>query len=317
MVPPPQSGPAGPPENAIELTASSLGDSHPKRVPQVPLELQEPAPSDQATPTPQPAPPVLVAGSAEPTAESPWIEDAVEAAPPAGHGLEDDTHPRAQAPSADRFPVGDEEPGFPVEAPAEPPPFAAPLGLVPPIAPLPEGNRPGPDEASAERTEFGAGSDEALFIAPEPMPTIEEAMGLDDPLTGAPATAPVVGAVAPVVPFTAVEPEAAMPVAPAPVETVAPAPALAAMSEGEVERIARRVLESLPVPVQPPLAVQPPVAPEPAELTPEQLERIARKVLELSSPQIERIAWEIIPDMAEMLVRKRIADLEQSAEEEA
>jgi hypothetical protein len=51
-------------------------------------------------------------------------------------------------------------------------------------------------------------------------------------------------------------------------------------------------------------------------LTDEQVDRIAKRVVELAAPQLERIAWEVIPDMAEMLVRKRIQELETAAEEE-
>lgn len=46
------------------------------------------------------------------------------------------------------------------------------------------------------------------------------------------------------------------------------------------------------------------------------VDRIARRVVELAAPQLERIAWEVIPEMAEMLVRKRIRELEAAVEEE-
>ncbi len=52
-------------------------------------------------------------------------------------------------------------------------------------------------------------------------------------------------------------------------------------------------------------------------LSDDEIDRIAHKVLELAMPVIERIAWEVIPDMAEMLVRKRIRELEEVAEQEA
>lgn len=51
-------------------------------------------------------------------------------------------------------------------------------------------------------------------------------------------------------------------------------------------------------------------------LSDDDVERIARRVVELAAPQLERIAWEVIPDMAEMLVRKRIRDLEAAVEDE-
>lgn len=52
------------------------------------------------------------------------------------------------------------------------------------------------------------------------------------------------------------------------------------------------------------------------ELSEEQIERIARRVVELAGSQIEQIAWEVIPDMAEMIVRQRIQELESAAERE-
>ncbi|NWF99872.1 MAG: hypothetical protein HXY19_02890 [Thermoanaerobaculaceae bacterium] len=51
-------------------------------------------------------------------------------------------------------------------------------------------------------------------------------------------------------------------------------------------------------------------------LSEEHIERIARRVMELASEQIEKIAWEVIPDMAEMIVRQRIRELEEAAEKE-
>jgi hypothetical protein len=48
-----------------------------------------------------------------------------------------------------------------------------------------------------------------------------------------------------------------------------------------------------------------------AELTEEQVDRIARRVVQLMSDQVVRnIAWEVIPDLAEMLVKERIRQLE-------
>jgi CheY-like chemotaxis protein len=67
-------------------------------------------------------------------------------------------------------------------------------------------------------------------------------------------------------------------------------------------------------------AVTPPAPQPPAagrELSHDEVDRIARRVLELAEPLIERIAWEVIPDMAEMLVRQRIRELEEAAEEES
>lgn len=47
------------------------------------------------------------------------------------------------------------------------------------------------------------------------------------------------------------------------------------------------------------------------ELTDDQVDRIARRVIQLMSDQVVRnIAWEVIPDMAEMVVKERIRQLE-------
>lgn len=76
--------------------------------------------------------------------------------------------------------------------------------------------------------------------------------------------------------------------------------------DGLVQRVVAEVLSKLPTA---------PAAPVSAELSEADVERIARKVLELATPILERVAWEVIPDMAEMLVRQRIAELEAAAEE--
>lgn len=57
-----------------------------------------------------------------------------------------------------------------------------------------------------------------------------------------------------------------------------------------------------------------PIAARSADLTDEQVDRIARRVVELISDQVVRnIAWEVIPDLAEMVVKERIRQLEAEA----
>jgi CheY-like chemotaxis protein len=52
-------------------------------------------------------------------------------------------------------------------------------------------------------------------------------------------------------------------------------------------------------------------APASGELTDEQIDRIARRVVQMMSDQVVRtIAWEVIPDLAEMVVKERIRQLE-------
>ncbi|HEY6221216.1 MAG TPA: hypothetical protein VIX13_01645, partial [Candidatus Eisenbacteria bacterium] len=51
------------------------------------------------------------------------------------------------------------------------------------------------------------------------------------------------------------------------------------------------------------------------ELTAEQVDRIASRVVEkLSDRVVREIAWEVIPDMAEIVIKKRIKELESGVE---
>ena len=57
-----------------------------------------------------------------------------------------------------------------------------------------------------------------------------------------------------------------------------------------------------------------PIAARNIDLNDEQIDRIARRVVELMSEQVIRnIAWEVIPDLAEMVVKERIRQLESEA----
>lgn len=51
-------------------------------------------------------------------------------------------------------------------------------------------------------------------------------------------------------------------------------------------------------------------------LSDEDVDRIARKLLELAGDRIEQIAWEVVPDMAELVVRERIREIEAEMERE-
>jgi len=80
--------------------------------------------------------------------------------------------------------------------------------------------------------------------------------------------------------------------------------------------------EPAPAPVPAPVAAAAAPVAEPAAVVPAgplsdaDVERIARRVLELATPLLEQIAWEVLPDVAETLVRQRIAELEAAAEAE-
>jgi hypothetical protein len=74
----------------------------------------------------------------------------------------------------------------------------------------------------------------------------------------------------------------------------------------------------------PPPAAAAPVAVEPGEhsgngrLSDEDVDRIARRVVELMGDKAVRdIAWEVIPDLAEVVIRGRLRELEAQVENPA
>jgi CheY-like chemotaxis protein len=79
-----------------------------------------------------------------------------------------------------------------------------------------------------------------------------------------------------------------------------------------------------PEPVAPPVAVRPPIpaASSPAgavaadpRLSEEDVERIARKVVEYLGEDIVReISWEVIPDLAEIVIKSRLRELEEQVD---
>lgn len=118
--------------------------------------------------------------------------------------------------------------------------------------------------------------------------------------------------------FAAAPPPAAPP-APAPLaEPAAPAPARAAAPgapEGEVSPDIERLAQSASISDLASMVHR--VAPS-AALSEEDVERITRRVIEhLSDKVIREIAWDVVPDMAEMVVRKRIEELEAEAPPES
>jgi CheY-like chemotaxis protein len=75
-------------------------------------------------------------------------------------------------------------------------------------------------------------------------------------------------------------------------------------------------------PVDPPEEVPEPTIEAPpgggsAQLTDDDIDRIARRVIELASDRLDQIAWEVVPDMAEIVVRQRIRELEAESENSA
>ncbi len=64
------------------------------------------------------------------------------------------------------------------------------------------------------------------------------------------------------------------------------------------------------------LSQTPQVALSGGSLSDDDIDRLARRVLELAADRIERIAWEVIPDMTEIVVRDRVRELEARIEGE-
>lgn len=91
------------------------------------------------------------------------------------------------------------------------------------------------------------------------------------------------------------------------------APEPAAEAEVEVEDGADTAPIVEPPATPPAAAAAPPAAA--ATLSDEDVDRIARRVLELAADRIEQIAWDVVPDMAEIVVRERIRELEAAADD--
>ncbi len=196
----------------------------------------------------------------------------------------------------------------------QPPGFSEPSAVK--VTP-PEAFVPG---EPAEPASFASGG--AQFEPEQPAitnPLIERPAPLEAAAVFTPAEPPV-----PPPPERAMDegPTQSFPIQPAPTapDQARPTPpaaaafATGAISDDVVERIARRAVELLPRAVPSPAATPSLVGSD--SLTDEQVDRIARRVVELAAPQLERIAWEVIPDMAEMLVRKRIQELEGAADDD-
>lgn len=184
------------------------------------------------------------------------------------------------------FTLRDEEPvsapeelGLGMDEPNDP--FAAPLA---------------PPAAAPEPAPFSAGfswSEPAVEEAPAPAAAAPQSWEL--PL---PEPAPVMAAPEPWSPAPAPEPEPEPePWSPPPVAAAAPVVAAAAAAATEV----------VPSPVSAPAAT----SNGGGRLGDEDVDRIARRVVELLGDKAVRdIAWEVIPDLAEVIIRDRLRELE-------
>ena len=199
-----------------------------------------------------------------------------EPAEPAAFGGETRAFPKM---SFDEMQQMASSPSAPAWAPEEETPADTPFGSTSAPEPVLE-ELPVPDTQPAWSTEPEP-EPEPAWSKPEAVPAWNEPEPEPAPAWNAPEPEPEPAWSAPEEPQP--EPQAE----PEP-EAPAASPALAAPSEPSIP-IAR-------------------------ELTDEQVDRIARRVVELMSDQVVRnIAWEVIPDLAEMVVKERIRQLEAEA----
>jgi CheY-like chemotaxis protein len=93
------------------------------------------------------------------------------------------------------------------------------------------------------------------------------------------------------------------------------APAEAAASAASVAEPAAQPLAEPGVGAAPAPAAAPAMAPANGGLSAEDVERIARRVVELIGDGLVReVAWEVIPDMAELVIKDRVRELERQLE---
>lgn len=171
--------------------------------------------------------------------------------------------------------IADDEPA----SPADDGPFS-----TPPIEPIEER---GMWEDAVEAEPFPTADEEPVFDEPAPAPDLDR--NLTTPINvarvmGGTGQAPPAGSESPTAPFVEEEVD---------------------FSNADTQDFG-----SPPEPL--------PMAPEPVDvvsgLSDEDVDRIARRLLELSGDRIDRIAWEVVPDMAEIVVRERVREIEAEIE---
>ncbi len=291
-----------------------------------------------------PAEPAPIAETGEPSAAAaPVPGEAPASAPDAGEAVPEEGLDFTTTGFAEMEAAG-QQPHVPMEPPAE--------GIevdeeMPMEIPVPERQK----EDAAPWREVPEETPEAPAFEPEAVPGTSGAGGEASPWSGgseeAPVASPVGGEVAPEVPEQPAEEATTMPPAEAgpspsdtapvepagepawefqeetpppaveePAETAFPEPPSVAAEElPPAEAPSAPAVEESPVARAP--AVEPP-GPEPAaapSLSDEDVDRIARRVVELFAERLEQIAWEVLPDMAEIVVRERVREIEEAIEE--
>jgi CheY-like chemotaxis protein len=310
---------------SLDFTASSLSRSGPAAADVLaapPPDLPAVELSDTYVTAPPPAPPEL---------STPGATVADLSVPPA---------PPAAVPLPD---AGEPLPEFDFRFDEQPAPAAAPTRAEPaPLAPAAVAESPfGGDVGRTQKLNIG---DLASLFSPktQPPPRPVDA-ATTQPVLSAPFGAPPEAAPPAFEPLPEPPPMAPPPAAPEPPVAEAEQRFTGAPEPPATLTAVFNAIVSAPVPAigaepEPPPAppVEPPPAPEPppvqaapaapaataeapvaVALSDADVERIARRVLELATPLLEQIAWEVLPDVAETLVRARIAELEAAAESES
>jgi CheY-like chemotaxis protein len=187
----------------------------------------------------------------------------------------------------------------------------------PPVAPPAPEPSPWDEPApvfGGETRAFGKISfDELQQMASQPAPALEPPAAAQTPSMWADTTSPFGTETAPE-PEVAARSDSSLWSEPEPEPVSAPQPepespfAAAAAPQPEPEpEPAPTLAAAAPAPSTPAAAIS-------GDLTDEQIERIARRVVQmLSADVVKNIAWEVIPDMAEMVVKERIRQLEAEA----
>jgi len=301
---------------SLDFTSSSLNRSGPAAadvLAAAPPDLPVVELTDTYVTAPPPAPPELAAPPVPPP------EFGVPTVPPAAAPMPGEDEP---LPDLDfRF---DDQPA-PVAAPtrAEPAPLMPGTAVESPF---------GGDVGRTQKLNIG---DLANLFSPKTQPPHPRPAdsGTTQPVLSAPFGAPPEPEAPPPLPEPpAIEPlqrpaVVAMPAVEPPAVSAAPGPpsqltaVFNAITSGAAP--ASAVEPTPPAPEPSPVQAPPAVPAARAEvavgtgpLSDADVERVARRVLELATPLLEQIAWEVLPDVAETLVRARIAELETAAEEE-
>lgn len=241
--------------------------------------------------------------------------------------------PPAPAPPAGDLGGFEDFAAAPPAAPVEPvEPAAAPVQPVQPVQPVAEEPPPpaiapdaGPDPFASDPPELGSTDEVApVEIASDSIPSVDTQATMDPVKAGGDAFAPVPSTPEPAnpepppmaempampteTPFTPVEPASELETldAPEPPTSQSPPepPIVSTLSEPEPVVAAPVVLEAAAVESPPSTTdAQVPATGDDDDL----VERIAQRVVDkLSSKVIQEIAWEVVPDLAEGLIRREI-----------